>query len=178
MHFPVITPQYSLGAGVCMLCSNIKTFSIWVETSRLPVPGDVDELSVIEDQIAWIFHIIAAIFNNIFILFVIFFFYIYAIHSPFALIWHEDAGDYCLLFMAKDISFLYEFTTHLKKCLEACSDMLWCSLCVFALQFTFHINHLKTNTNLMQYKPLLEGKKKRTSFSLHKNAKFLKKINH
>ena len=31
------------------------------ERSRLPAPGDADELSVIEGQIAWMVHIIAAI---------------------------------------------------------------------------------------------------------------------
>lgn len=31
------------------------------ERSRLPAPGDADELSVIEGQLAWMVHIIAAI---------------------------------------------------------------------------------------------------------------------
>ncbi|AQL04447.1 hypothetical protein ZEAMMB73_Zm00001d046532 [Zea mays] len=57
------------------VCDNVRTFILTDATfksteieetlskkrSRLPAPGDADELSVIEDQIAWIVHIIASI---------------------------------------------------------------------------------------------------------------------
>ncbi|ONM33095.1 Septin and tuftelin-interacting protein 1 homolog 1 [Zea mays] len=39
----------------------VVSLSLAPKRSRLPAPGDADELSVIEDQIAWIVHIIASI---------------------------------------------------------------------------------------------------------------------
>lgn len=45
------------GWGVMLL----KVEYLLQERSRLPAPGDADELSVIEGQIAWMVHIIAAI---------------------------------------------------------------------------------------------------------------------
>ena len=39
----------------------LKSKYLLQERSRLPAPGDADELSVIEGQIAWMVHIIAAI---------------------------------------------------------------------------------------------------------------------
>ncbi|ONM18637.1 Homeodomain leucine zipper family IV protein [Zea mays] len=39
----------------------VVSMSLAPKRSRLPAPGDADELSVIEDQIAWIVHIITSI---------------------------------------------------------------------------------------------------------------------